>query len=426
MSNTKAIFSQSSKMMVYWVSSVVISYFSTIVFTHFLTQKTFGDFTLTRTVIYVLAVFASFGLNHGLLRQGSIALGAGNLTLFNQIKNYTLSLTAVIGFGVCILVLIAADPIAVYCFHNPGLTDQIRFFSFVIPVQLISTMVITVFQVNKKADVGQFLYLVVYFALQLVLFYLFTFFFKENTLIIASFLIANIVYLAILFYYQKNLGYTFSLSLEKKEKKKVYQVSIPMFLSSLFVQSQKWGDTLILGILGTTTDVGIYYIGLRISVFISIPANAINKIFIPIAGHLMGEGNHKELDALYKLVTRVIFVTGSLIFGVIYFLKTYLISFFGHGYESAASIILILLISETIDFGVGAASQLITMSGGGRINAINSIITVSINIISSMLLIPKYGMLGAAFANAITNISKQLLSITELIVIFKLSPFNRK
>jgi len=53
-------------------------------------------------------------------------------------------------------------------------------------------------------------------------------------------------------------------------------------------------------------------------------------------------------------------------------------------------------------------------------------ITLCINVISSWLLIPHYGIIGAAIANAITNISINLISVVELMIIYKLSPFNKK
>src|SRR6185369_13885032 len=154
--------------------------------------------------------------------------------------------------------------------------------------------------------------------------------------------------------------------------------------------------------------------------------NAFNQIFTPIAGRLIGKGEHRELNDLYKTVTRIIFICGSLIFGLIYFLQDFLLNIFGKGYQDAGKVILIILISETVDFGVGAARDLITMSGGGKINMINSMITLCINVISSWLLIPHYGIIGAAIANAVTNISINLISVVELMIIYKLSPFNKK
>ena len=103
-----------------------------------------------------------------------------------------------------------------------------------------------------------------------------------------------------------------------------------------------------------------------------------------------------------------------------------MIDLFGKGYESSATIILVLLISETIDFGVGPARQLITMSGGGKINLINSILTLTIDIIASFLLIPRYGIMGAAIANGLTNIVLQIVTVLELMFIYKLSPFSKE
>jgi O-antigen/teichoic acid export membrane protein len=80
----------------------------------------------------------------------------------------------------------------------------------------------------------------------------------------------------------------------------------------MFNQSQKWSDTFLLGILGTSRQVGIYYIGLRIAGFISIPAAAMSTIFMPIAARLIGQKKNDELNDLYKTVTRVVFVCGTL------------------------------------------------------------------------------------------------------------------
>lgn len=413
-------------MTIFWILATFIGFFSNVVFTRYLSKDVFGDFTLMRTIINLLAIYAMFGLNHGFLRQGSLALGREQPEVYKEIQNYTITYSLIISLVVCVIVFAFAGPIATYIFKKPSITELIRFCSFVIPIQLTSNMTLVLFKVNKRADKGQFLYTILYFVLQLALFYLLTFFLTNELLIISSFLISNFIYFAILIYFQRKFKVKYSLKLEKKEKKSLYNISVPMFFAATFNQSQKWGDTLFLGILGTNAQVGLYYIALRISSFISIPQNAFNQIFLPIAGRLIGKGSHDELNDLYKTVTRLIFISGSLIFGGIYFMQNYLLSIFGHGYQEASAVIIYLLISETVDFGVGPARDLITMSGGGKINLINSAITLTINIVGSYLLIPHYGIIGAAIANAITNIAINLISVIELIIIYKLSPFNAK
>lgn len=426
MSELKTIVKQSSNMTIFWILATFIGFFSNIIYTRYLPKDVFGDFTLMRTIINLFAIYAMFGLNHGFLRQGSLALGREQPEVYKEIQNYTITFSLIISLVVCAIVFFCAGPISTYIFKKPSITNLVRFCSFVIPIQLIGNMTLVLFKVNKKADTGQFLYTILYFVLQLLFFYLLTFFLKDEPLIIISFIVANFIYLIILLYYQKKFNVKYSLKLEKKEKKALYNISVPMFFAATFSQSQRWGDTLFLGILGTNAQVGVYYIALRISSFISIPQNAFTQIFLPIAGRLMGKGKHSELNDLYKTITRLIFISGSLIFGVIYFMQSYLLSMFGHFYQNASVVLIYLLISETVDFGVGPAKELITMSGGGKINLVNSIITLAINILGSYLLIPQYGIIGAAIANALTNISMNLIAVIELIIIYKLSPFNIK
>jgi len=426
MSNIKTILTQSAKITLYSIVSVGLGFLSNLVYTHYLSPEVFGNFTLTRTIINFLPLISLLGFHKGLLRQGSIALGGEKLDLYGQIRNYTISFSIITGLSACILTILSADVIADKIFNNPGLATQIRLFSFIIPVMVSSNMVMSLYQVNKKADTGLFLYQVVYFSLLLIVFLFCTLFLKGEALITVSFLTGHILYWLLLVYHERKLGYRFSTKIEKSEKSAIFKISIPQFLSAIFNQSQKWTDTLFLGILGTSREVGIYYIGLKISGFVSIPAVAMNNIFIPIAARLIGQKKHNELNDLYKTVTRIIFVFGSLTFGAIFFLKTFLIDLFGKGYESSTQVILIILISETIDFGVGPARQLITMSGGGKINMVNSIATLTISIVSSYLLIPRYGIIGAALANALTNATLQIITVIELMVIYKLSPFNKK
>jgi len=413
-------------MTLFWVLSVFIGFFSNVLYTHYLPKAAFGNFTLMRTIINLLAVYSMFGFNHGLLRQGSIALGKEREDIYDRIKNYTFTYSLVISLVLCVIIFVFANPIATYLFRKPSIANLIRFCSITVPIQLTSNMVLVLFRVNKQADRGQFLYTILYFVVQVALFYGLTFFCKDETLVILTFVGSNLIYYAILFYYQRKFKVKTSFTLEKEEKKGLFKISVPMFFAATFNQSQKWGDTLFLGILGSNADVGIYYIALRIGAFVSIPMNAFNQIFTPIAGRLIGKGEHRELNDLYKTVTRIIFICGSLIFGLIYFLQDFLLNIFGKGYQDAGKVILIILISETVDFGVGAARDLITMSGGGKINMINSMITLCINVISSWLLIPHYGIIGAAIANAVTNISINLISVVELMIIYKLSPFNKK
>ena len=425
MSNIKTILSQSVKMTFYWVLSVSLGFVSNLVYTRYLNPDIFGNFALTRTLVTFLPLLSLFGLHKGLLRQGSIALGKENVGIYEQIRNYTISVAMIIGFSVGVVTFLGADIIAADFFKKPELATQIRFFSFFIPALVTSNMVMSLYQVNKKADTGQFLYQVVLFSLLLLIFLAFTLFLHGDSLITWSFFVGHVIYFILLLYYQRRLGYKFSLKIDRSERKSIYKISFPQFLSAMFNQSQKWSDTFLLGILGTSREVGIYYIGLRIAGFISIPAAAMSTIFMPIAARLIGQKNNAELNDLYKTVTRVVFVCGSLGFGAVFFLKDYLIGLFGKGYEASTAVIIVILVSEAIDFGVGPARQLITMSGGGKINMVNSILTLTIDITASFLLIPRYGIMGAAIANAFTNVVLQIVTVVELMIIYKLSPFNK-
>jgi len=84
------------------------------------------------------------------------------------------------------------------------------------------------------------------------------------------------------------------------------------------------------------------------------------------------------------------------------------------------------LFGTAIDFSVGAARRLITMSGGGKINLINSAITITLSVLFSYILIPRYGVVGAAYANTLTIALINIITVSELGIIYKLSPFSKR
>jgi|GEM_PF-3126545 O-antigen/teichoic acid export membrane protein len=426
MDSKQIIAKQSFNVLLTFIYTTLIGFVSTYIFTRFLDPDVFGNFTLTRTIINIVAIFAIFGLNHGLVRQGSFALGREDKERYEEIKNYTFSLSFVLGVTICFVIFTFARTIAEDLFRNPELTSFLRFCSVIVPMKLYNNLVVDLFRVNHRADVGQFLYSVVYFTLLLIFFYILTFFIESNALIISAYVGANLVYVVILFIKQRPFKVKFSFKLDKDERKELFSISLPMFFAASLNQSQKWMDTLMLGILGTGADVGLYYLGLRIAAFALMPANAINSIFVPVAGRLISKGEHKELNELYKTVTLIIFLAGSVILSMIVFLKEYIIDIFGKDYAEFGVVIIPVLFGTAIDFSVGAARRLITMSGGGKINLINSAITITLSVLFSYILIPRYGVVGAAYANTLTIALINIITVSELGIIYKLSPFSKR
>ncbi len=422
--NLRFILKKSFKIGVYDIGAVILRFVNVAVFTHFLTPTHLGHFTLARSIVFLAGIYSLFGLSQGILRQGSIALGQGKNLIYDNIKNYGFSLSFLFSLILGLIGLIFSDIIAKDIFHDKELSSYLLAFSFIVPIMNVNFLFQVLLQVKHRSDVAQLISNLVYTIFILVSFLFFTLFIEGKVLVINSYLVAHLFYLILLLKYIKEEKVFFTLSLEKNEKKKLFQISLPMFFAATINQSQKWIDTFLLGVFGNAASVGIYFVGLRIASFIDIPLSAFNTVFMPIAGRMFGKGDKDELNNLYKSVTKIMFISGSLIFIALYYFRNEIVSILGKEYNNSSNVIIYILLGELVNIGVGATRKLITMCGGAKINLINSIISLTLLVVLSIIFIPLYDIIGAAVAHALAVGLLNIISVLELKILFKLSPFD--
>jgi O-antigen/teichoic acid export membrane protein len=101
-------------------------------------------------------------------------------------------------------------------------------------------------------------------------------------------------------------------------------------------------------------------------------------------------------------------------------------SFFGEEYIIGASTLFILGLAQLINTAVGANGYIMNMCGYEKVLLINDIFMAVINIILNYIMIPKYGIMGAAIATAISIASFNLFKLFQVKYYLDIIPFNRK
>ena len=113
----------------------------------------------------------------------------------------------------------------------------------------------------------------------------------------------------------------------------------------------------------------------------------------------------------------------SLLF-IIYPAKMLLL--FGPYYMAGASVLVILTVTTFIQAAFGAASPALSMSGFTHLILWNSLGAFILNIVLNVALIPKYGILGAAWATLISLVAIGIARVIEVRWILKLSFISSK
>ena len=176
-------------------------------------------------------------------------------------------------------------------------------------------------------------------------------------------------------------------------------------------------DILMISALLGLSDTGVYTTAFYIAIIIEMPRRAISQISTPILSKLFKEKNLNTIENYYKIVSINQLIIGSLLFLL---LISNLESIFNiipnkNNFINGISIVPIICIAKLITMTSSFGSELILMSKHYKFSVTSIIILAIITIFSNYILIPKYGIDGAAYAALLSSV---IFNLTKIIFIY--------
>lgn len=190
-----------------------------------------------------------------------------------------------------------------------------------------------------------------------------------------------------------------------------------------FLVSQ--ADKVLLGFYLNARVLGMYVLASTLVSFVPIVLQSVNQIFAPAIADLLAQGQKQVLGRLYQTLTKwVLGVTLPLAL-VIIVLAPQFMRLFGTEFEAAWSVLVIGTLGQIVNCAVGSAGFLLLMSGNQkrllRVQVGSAVLSIGLN----LLLIPRFGMVGAAVSATIINAGSNLWNLQEVRNALGLSPYNR-
>lgn len=162
-------------------------------------------------------------------------------------------------------------------------------------------------------------------------------------------------------------------------------------------------DIVMLGILSTDAQVGLYNAAAVLSTIAVFGLGAVNTVIMPQIAKLHAEGNSAELQATITKAARIITVFGiggaaiTWVFG-----RHLLILIFDSSYEGAFWALVILTFGQLANACFGPVALILNMTGHQTLTLIGVSTSVLVNAALNLALVPRYGMEGAAVATAVS------------------------
>jgi O-antigen/teichoic acid export membrane protein len=172
-------------------------------------------------------------------------------------------------------------------------------------------------------------------------------------------------------------------------------------------------DIVLIGLFLTATDVGYYAVAIGLSRFFWIIPSAIQTITYPATSEYWAKNDH---PALQKMIDKSLKYTACILLpiglGVGFFAREIITLIFGDGFGYAVLPLQILTVGSVVFGLVNAVGGSITGVGRPDIGLKLVGITATVNIVLNILLIPYFGIVGAAIATTIS------LSVATLLGLF--------
>ena len=200
--------------------------------------------------------------------------------------------------------------------------------------------------------------------------------------------------------------------------------SIPQSLTAAAFRLNLYMDVLMLGLLASREDVGIYAIAASLAAFGSVPANAVVSIFNPFIAELVYSGETARLDRLLKTVTRWLVVVAVPVYLVLLLLPDLVLAVYDEAFAVAALPLVVLTVGQAINTACAPTMRLIPMSGHALLNLVNGVVALVLNVALNWFLIPEYGALGAAMATGLTLAAWSLWRVVEVWFMLRCFPFG--
>jgi O-antigen/teichoic acid export membrane protein len=211
----------------------------------------------------------------------------------------------------------------------------------------------------------------------------------------------------------------------ERDWRKLLTYSTPLCLNTVMGRLGGSIELFMLGLLGSLASAGIFTAADRLQSVGGRLRLATARAASPIIAELHHRDERAQLEQLYQAVTRwsISFLVPFSLTCIVF--AAPLLSIFGEEFQDGVPVLVIFSIGSIFSAATGVTSTMIVMTGHSKLSLANTVLALTSTAILSLLLIPRWGLIGAAFAGVISSGVMSLIRLFEVYGLLRLWPYNR-
>ncbi|MCD6514219.1 MAG: flippase [Candidatus Odinarchaeota archaeon] len=406
------------------ILSMFLAFLTRAVIARYYSVSQYGVYSLTLTMLSFAITFAGLGVSEVLPRQ---------IPYYRE--KYPEKVPSLIFIGIFIpmsgatiatlLLIISSDAIA-HVFGDPNLSHPITIIALAIPFQTLFTILVAITRgfgrVRERVFFGSIISPFSFLALIL----LGLFFRLSYTYLFVAYVI-SVAFTSIIFLIEIKRKGILKLkpSIETNEMKRLLLFSLPLLILGMLGYLMIYTDTLMIGYFKSSKVVGLYNAATPFARMVLIFLTSAGFIYVPLASTLYAQNKINDMRRIYQILTKWVFFLTLPLFSIFFLFPEGVISFtFGEKYTQAAPALAILSVAFMFYPLLGLSGLSLIVIGKTKLIMYSETCSSIFNVALNVILIPKFGILGASVATAISCFVTNNLRLYWLYRETSIHPFN--
>jgi O-antigen/teichoic acid export membrane protein len=199
----------------------------------------------------------------------------------------------------------------------------------------------------------------------------------------------------------------------------------PRAPAALFSQLLFWSDLFVVTNYVSDGDVGIYAAALRAGQILVLFLTSVSLMFSPFVADLYNRGETERLDRLFKTLTRWTVAATMPAFLVLAVAPEPVLRVFGADFAGGETALLIVLAGQFINIATGSVGFVLIMVGRTGWDLLVYAASLALNLTLAIILADRYGIEGAAIANAVTFALSKWARLALVRRFVRIQPYDR-
>jgi O-antigen/teichoic acid export membrane protein len=179
--------------------------------------------------------------------------------------------------------------------------------------------------------------------------------------------------------------------------------SLPLIIATALTILLSRTDTLMLALFRSSYEVGQYNAAYPVAGGLLVVLSAFGFMYLPVASRLDAEDEREEVDRVYTVTTKWVYIVTFPAFLVFVTAPADIMRvFFGPSYIEAAPALPILSIGFFLSAAVGRNRETLSALGETQYIMVANLAGFVLNVVLNLLLIPRFGFVGAAVTSALS------------------------